>query len=160
LNYIIGPDHVTMPYRQFDIDSDDNMQTGKIFDIKKYAIHNGPGIRTTIFCKACERVCPAEAVEFIGKTMSVEDVVAEITKDALFYDESSGGVTFSGGEPLLQPSFLSELLKACGDLDLHRAVDTCGYADTRTLLSVASHRCGTILSPSPGNWRITVCRLT
>jgi pyruvate formate lyase activating enzyme len=91
-----------------------------------------------IFCRTCERVCPAEAVEFIGKTMSVEDVVAEITKDTLFYDESSGGVTFSGGEPLLQPSFLSELLKACGDLGLHRAVDTCGYADTRTLLNVAS----------------------
>jgi len=176
------------------------MQSGKIFDIKKYAIHDGPGIRTTIFfkgcplscrwchnpesisgasqrlyreercigclecssaclndaisagenklkweaancvyCKTCARRCPAEAVEFIGKTMSVEDVVAEISKDTLFYDESSGGVTFSGGEPLMQPSFLTGLLKACGDLDLHRAVDTCGYADTRTLLKVASH---------------------
>ena len=92
-----------------------------------------------VYCKTCARVCPAEAVEFIGKTMSVEDVVAEISKDTLFYDESSGGVTFSGGEPLMQPSFLTGLLKACGDLDLHRAVDTCGYADTRTLLKVASH---------------------
>ena len=92
-----------------------------------------------VYCKTCARVCPAEAVEFIGKTMSVEDVVAEISKDTLFYDESSGGVTFSGGEPLMQPSFLMELLKACGDLDLHRAVDTCGYADTRTLLKIATH---------------------
>jgi len=71
--------------------------------------------------------------------MSIEDVVAEIVKDTLFYDESRGGVTFSGGEPLMQPSFLMELLKACGDLDLHRTVDTCGYADTRTLLKVATH---------------------
>ncbi len=70
--------------------------------------------------------------------MSVEDVVAEITKDTLFYDESHGGITFSGGEPLMQPSFLMGLLKACGNLDLHRTVDTCGYADTRTLLNVAT----------------------
>jgi pyruvate formate lyase activating enzyme len=176
------------------------MQTGKIFDIKKYAIHDGPGIRTTVFfkgcplscgwchnpeglsgttqrvyreercigcmecvkaclnhaitaaedklkweaancvyCKACARACPSQAVEFIGKTMSVEDVVAEIAKDTLFYDESRGGVTFSGGEPLMQPSFLEELLKACGNLDLHRTVDTCGYADTRTLLKIATY---------------------
>ena len=176
------------------------MQTGEIFDIKKYAIHDGPGIRTTVFfkgcplscgwchnpeslsrttqrvyrvercigcmecvkacpnnaltanengskwlaancayCKTCARACPSQAVEFIGKTMSIEDVVAEIVKDTLFYDESRGGVTFSGGEPLMQPSFLMELLKACGDLDLHRTVDTCGYADTRTLLKVATH---------------------
>lgn len=89
-------------------------------------------------CETYARVCPSLAVEFIGKIMSVEDVVAEISKDTLFYDESRGGVTFSGGEPLMQPSFLMGLLKACGDLDLHRMVDTCGYADTRTLLSVAT----------------------
>jgi pyruvate formate lyase activating enzyme len=89
------------------------------------------------YCKTCARVCSSQAVEVIGKTMSVEDVVAEISKDTLFYDESRGGVTFSGGEPLMQTAFLMGLLKACGDLDLHRTVDTCGYADTRTLLSVA-----------------------
>jgi pyruvate formate lyase activating enzyme len=70
--------------------------------------------------------------------MSAEDVVAEISKDTLFYDESRGGVTFSGGEPLMQPPFLMGLLKACGELDLHRTVDTCGYADTCTLLNVAT----------------------
>jgi pyruvate formate lyase activating enzyme len=76
-------------------------------------------------------------VEWVGKTMTVEEVVSEIAKDTVFYDESSGGVTFSGGEPLLQPSFLIALLKACGELDLHRTVDTSGYADTRVLLNTA-----------------------
>jgi pyruvate formate lyase activating enzyme len=65
--------------------------------------------------------------------------MAEITKDTVFYDESQGGVTFSGGEPLLQPAFLLELLIACGQLDLHRTVDTSGYADAQTLLDVAAH---------------------
>ena len=175
------------------------MQTGEIFDIKKYAIHDGPGIRTTVFfkgcplscwwchnpegldeatqrlyrpercieckgcleacsngaikklngrlqwkaaacgyCQACAKACPAEAVEFVGKTMSVEEVVAEITKDTLFYDQSSGGVTISGGEPFMQPSFLIKLLDTCGQLELHRTVDTSGHVDTRTLLEVAT----------------------
>ena len=63
--------------------------------------------------------------------------MSEITKDTLFYDESKGGVTISGGEPLLQPDFLLELLDACSNLDLHRIVDTSGYVDAETLLSVA-----------------------
>jgi pyruvate formate lyase activating enzyme len=175
------------------------MVTGKIFDIKKYAIHDGPGIRTTVFfkgcplacwwchnpesiksareriyhenrcigckeciqvcphdaiadtadrpkwnpsnceyCETCALVCPTEAVTFVGKSMSVDEVVAEITKDTVFYDESNGGVTISGGEPLMQPQFLLKLLEACGHLDLHRTVDTSGYADTKTLLQVAA----------------------
>jgi len=77
-------------------------------------------------------------VELIGKTMTVDEVVAEITKDTVFYDESRGGVTISGGEPLMQASFLIALLQACGELDLHRTVDTSGYADTRALLQTAA----------------------
>ena len=65
-------------------------------------------------------------------------VVAEITKDTLFYDQSNGGVTVSGGEPLMQPSFLMALLDACGEKGIHRTVDTSGYADTQTLLETAS----------------------
>jgi pyruvate formate lyase activating enzyme len=69
--------------------------------------------------------------------MSLEDVVEEIQKDQLFYDESGGGVTFSGGEPLMQPSFLLGLLKACGALGIHRTVDTSGLADEQLLLEIA-----------------------
>lgn len=176
------------------------MVTGDIFDIKKYAIHDGPGIRTTVFfkgyplycrwchnpegiekknrrffrinrcidcrecevvcpenaitgtqeallwdasrcvfCETCAQRCPSGAVTFIGKTGSVDDVIAEIEKDILFYDESEGGVTFSGGEPLMQPEFLLELLCETGKLDLHRTVDTSGYADLKTILRVAEH---------------------
>ena len=188
-----------MPYRQFDIDGNCNMQTGEIFDIKKYAIHDGPVIRTTIFfkgcplscwwchnpegiaqtaqryyrkdrciacgecvdacsenaieisqkgvnwniskcafCGTCADLCPAEAVDIIGKTMSVDEVMAEITKDTVFYDESHGGITISGGEPLMQPSFLIALLDACKKLELHRTVDTSGHAETHTLLEAAT----------------------
>jgi len=182
----------------FRIKSRRAMQTGKIFDIKKYAIHDGPGIRTTIFfkgcplscvwchnpegiagsnhrlyrrercigcfecaavcpegaiqvdalglgwnasdcdfCGTCAGVCPAESVELIGKTMSVEEVLAEIAKDTVFYDTSCGGVTISGGEPLMQPSFLMDLLEACGKMGFHRTVDTCGYAERQVLLETA-----------------------
>ena len=90
------------------------------------------------YCRNCAEACPAEAVEFIGQTMTVGAVVAEITKDTLFYDQSNGGVTISGGEPLMQPSFLMALLDACGEKGIHRTVDTSGYADTETLLETAS----------------------
>jgi pyruvate formate lyase activating enzyme len=76
-------------------------------------------------------------MEFIGKSMTLSEVLEEIKKDIPFYDESGGGVTFSGGEPLSQPFFLLEMLKACGELDLHRTVDTSGYADSELLLKIA-----------------------
>jgi len=63
--------------------------------------------------------------------------MGEIEKDLPFYDNSGGGVTFSGGEPLMQPDFLLELLQECGKLDIHRAVDTSGFAPTATLMSIA-----------------------
>jgi len=173
-------------------------ENGIIFDIKNYAIHDGPGIRTTVFfkgcplncrwchnpegldisaqviyhkdrcigcgecinicpegaialspsgvitdqskcvhCGTCAETCPAEARELVGKVVTVDYVVGEIKKDILFYDESEGGVTFSGGEPLMQPDFLLGLLDACGKLDIHRTVDTTGYADADLLLKVA-----------------------
>ena len=174
------------------------MVEGTIFDIKKYAIHDGPGIRTTVFfkgcplacrwchnpegitvasqriyrqercigcgeciqicpqkvitetadgiasdpvkcdlCQTCADHCPSEAVEFVGRKVTVGEAMRQIEKDIAFYDESGGGITLSGGEPLMQPEFLLQLLDACADLDLHRTVDTTGYADSELLLQVA-----------------------
>jgi pyruvate formate lyase activating enzyme len=118
-----------------------NRITGVIFDIKKYALHDGPGIRTTIFLKGCPLSCwwchnpesqnlgiDTLPNETIGCEMTVEEVMGEIEKDLLFYDESGGGVTFSGGEPLIQPRFLYYLLSACKEREILTALDTSGYA--------------------------------
>jgi len=123
--------------------------TGIIFDIKKYAIHDGPGIRTTVFFKGCsmgcqwchnpeskhfgvenftvqDRVKKITKAETVGYEITVDELLEIINKDSVFYDESGGGVTFSGGEPTVQPEFLLEVLKACKGEDLHTVVDTCG----------------------------------
>jgi pyruvate formate lyase activating enzyme len=127
------------------------MVTGTIFDIKKFAVHDGPGIRTTVFFKGCPLDCawchnpesrsssPESVVcrvagraggmdRLIGREVSVETIMEEILKDEIFYDESGGGVTFSGGEPMIQVDFLAELLSRCREHSLHTAVDTCGCA--------------------------------
>jgi pyruvate formate lyase activating enzyme len=75
----------------------------------------------------------------LGDRLSVPQLMAKIDRDELFYDESGGGVTFSGGEPLMQAEFLSSCLQSCKDRGYHTAVDTCGYAPTETLLAVAAH---------------------
>jgi len=74
-----------------------------------------------------------------GRVMSVDDVMAVIKKEITFFDQSGGGVSFSGGEPLLFPHFLLELLKQCGQNRIHRIVDTTGYCPEETLLEVAGH---------------------
>ena len=176
------------------------MNTGIVFDIKRYAIHDGPGIRTTVFlkgcllncpwchnpegkareqeimwwkercegckdcqsvctkdaisfsdgslildktkcdlCGACTAVCSSEALKLVGQKMTVDQVMREIEKDIAFYDESGGGVTLSGGEPLLQPDFSDSLLTACKELGIHTAVDTCGHMDSEILLRISRH---------------------
>lgn len=73
----------------------------------------------------------------VGRRMTTDEVLAEVLKDRLFYDDSGGGVTFSGGEPLMQPEFLVGLLAACRVHGIHTAVDTSGYAPQEQLLAAA-----------------------
>jgi len=174
------------------------MQSGQVFDIKRYAINDGPGIRVTIFlkgcpltcrwchnpesispkvqklytaskcigcgecvkvcplqacelteegiktnvdlcdvCGKCAEVCPAKATEMSGQFESVTDLIEVIEKERPFFEQSGGGVTFSGGEPLLYPKFLVEILDACGERGIHRAVDTSGLAKKDVLLEIA-----------------------
>lgn len=152
---------------------------GIIFDIKKFAINDGPGIRTTVFlkgcplrclwchnpesqspepeisfaadkcigcgwcasvcgnglergkctvCKKCTEKCFAGAREVIGRMESAENVIKEVMKDKIFYDNSSGGMTISGGEPLFQPEFTLELLQLAKKQGLHTCLDTSGFA--------------------------------
>lgn len=95
-------------------------------------------------CKACAKICPTGALELVGYTASVEDVVYEIKKDAIFYQTSGGGVTISGGEPLFQADFTAEILKACQQAGIHTAIETSGFASESNFLKVVSH-CNLVL---------------
>jgi len=135
-----------------------------IFDIKRFAVHDGPGIRTTVFLKGCPLSCRwchnpesmsaaicsvAKTVrigdktftedETVGSEMTVEDVMKELRKEQVFMEESDGGVTFSGGEPLLQHAFLTEVLASCQAEGMHTVVDTSGFAQWESLEKVARH---------------------
>jgi len=162
--------------------------TGFIFDIKRLALHDGPGIRTTVFfkgcplrcwwchnpesiskhaeigiiehkcigcgkcrdvcdqsalcfsgsgkikldrqrcntCGKCVETCFSGALELYGKNVTVEDVEQRVLEDTLFYETSGGGITVSGGEPLLQVDFCAELFAKLKKKNIHIAVDTCG----------------------------------
>ena len=154
------------------------METAVIFNIMRYSIHDGPGIRTTVFfkgcplsCKWCHNpesvsagpqqvfnpakciqcgrcagkagisndagVCPTGARETIGREITVPELMNEINKDLLFYEQSGGGVTFSGGEPFFQARFLLEALSQCKKECIATAVDTSGFCDTAALLKAA-----------------------
>ncbi len=162
---------------------------GIVFNIQHYSIHDGPGIRTTVFvngcplrcawcqnpesqtrlprlfftaekctgcgkcasvctqhaiticeklsktdrllckaCGACVEACPNEARSLMGKEMTAQEVFNDVNSDAIFYEKSGGGVTISGGDPLLQYDFVIEILKLCKAAGFHTAIDTSGYA--------------------------------
>jgi pyruvate formate lyase activating enzyme len=134
---------------------------GLVFDIRHFSVHDGPGIRTAVFLKGCPLHClwchnpesqsfesetcirvhkledkEFQVEEIVGKSMSVSEVLCEIEKDIPIFDESKGGVTFSGGEPLSQPEFLLEMLKVCRSKEIHTAVDTCGFAKQEIVQSI------------------------
>lgn len=90
-------------------------------------------------CGKCVEICPAKAREISGKIMTVDEVMAEIKKDALFFQNSGGGATFSGGEPTHQPEFLTELLKRCYDAAIHTCLDTCGVVQPEVLESILQY---------------------
>jgi pyruvate formate lyase activating enzyme len=176
------------------------MQSGLIFDVKRYAINDGPGIRVAIFlkgcplrcrwchnpesisgkvqkmynkskcigckscieacpenactltsegivtdlslctgCGVCADVCPTMATEMSGRFVTVEEIIKTVEKERIFFDQSGGGVTFSGGEPLRQQAFLMNALIELGKKSFHRAVDTSGFAPKEIILEVAKH---------------------
>jgi len=165
---------------------------GTVFNIQHYSIHDGPGIRTSVFlkgcplaclwcqnpesnsvrpqimynrdtctgclgcigacpqnairqdsdkvitdralctgCGECTASCPSKSRTIMGKTMTSDEVYREAAKDVLFYRNSGGGVTITGGEVLFQPLFAREILRKCMESNIHTAIETCGYADWR-----------------------------
>lgn len=173
---------------------------GVIFDIQRFAIHDGPGIRTLVFmkgcplrcwwcqnpegfssskslgyfeyrciqskrcipscpsralsfdggslvvnrgvcneCALCVEACPSGALSMAGREVDAEGLVREIEKDVVLFDNSGGGVTFSGGEPLFQPAFLRETLIQCRRRGMHTALETSGHAPPETFESIIDH---------------------
>lgn len=138
------------------IGKDGKGMTGKLFNIQKFSINDGPGIRTTVFFKGCPLSCRwcsnpesqnrnaaiADAMEnpaYSGKEYTVDEVLREVLKDKPFYDESGGGMTMSGGEVLQQAEFAAELADAARAAGVHTAVETTGCAAPERFAKFMEH---------------------
>lgn len=152
---------------------------GFIFNIQKFCVNDGPGIRTTVFMKGCplrcawchnpesqlcepeimfykekctgcgrcvgitvadkDFICYSDAKEICGKEADSDEIIKEVLKDKIFYENSGGGMTLSGGEPLFQLDFAISLLKAAKKNGLHTAMETCGFANESAVRSAAEY---------------------
>lgn len=90
-------------------------------------------------CGKCAEACPANAMELLGKEVTVDELVPELLKDKTYFDKSGGGITVSGGEPTMQPDFVAELLCRLKGKGTHIAVDTCGLCSTASLEKILPH---------------------
>lgn len=124
--------------------------TGRIFDVQKFSVHDGPGIRTIVFLKGCRLrcrwCCNPESQEYkiqtmlrggkettVGRDVTVEEVLEDVLKDLPYYRRSGGGVTLSGGETMCQPDFAIALLSACKEYGLDTAIETTACAEPDTV---------------------------
>jgi pyruvate formate lyase activating enzyme len=102
----------------------------------------GAVVRDRSLCQACGKcvaACPAGAQEMLGRIVGLEELLSELLKDRVYYDKSGGGVTLSGGEPLMQPKFAANLLKRLKENGISTAVDTCGLCSPASLELVLPH---------------------
>lgn len=126
---------------------------GTIINVTRFCTDDGPGIRTTVFLKGCplrcvwchnpESQCPeAERYltgETVGKRVDTREILEEAERDIPFYACSGGGVTVSGGEPLLQPEFTGEILRLCKEKGIHTAVETSGFGSVGAVETALAH---------------------
>lgn len=119
---------------------------GRIFDIQRFSVHDGPGIRTIVFLKGCRLRCKwccnpesqkydietmtlAGRTKIVGRDVTVAEVLAEVERDRVYYDRSGGGMTLSGGESLAQPEFAPALLRAAKESGINTAMESTGFAE-------------------------------
>lgn len=131
-------------------------RTGRIFDIQRYSIHDGPGIRTIVFLKGCflrcRWCCNPESQEFkiqemtlagrtktVGQDITVSEVLDDISKDEIYFRRSGGGMTLSGGECLAQPEFAEGLLRGAHEYGINTAIETTGFAKREVIEQVVPH---------------------